>query len=665
MSNVNVAVQRTTLPTSTGTHDVTISGFGTPKAAIFIYYRDTGTAGTANKQNVEQGYGFTDGTNDFAAYTDWLDGQANGWHQGKRSQSASHCVILDRTNANNCTFNSWITDGVRLNVTNGSSLSGCHVDVVLFGGSDLSAAAGYYETPGGVGNTRTISGLSFQPNLVFGTCAGINNANNMDWSVLSFGCAHDNGTTIDHAVIARGAKNNTDNLGWVQDNDGFIAQAFTQGGANWVHKITSITSDGFVVTESDASSYSSVNYGGSGGNDDAGYLALDIGSLNAKLTPSYGTPNSTGLDTITTTFTPQALIGMTTRHTSPSNLSSTDTFYAESWGNVIIDANQSFYNQNIVDRNTSTSVTGTYRSSGTALSLYVWADTTTNTALDVTVYAEADFDSFSSTGTVLDYSTADASNSAYGWVLQIEEGAAGPQEVAGEAFGTAGSSGAPTAILMISSEAFGSAASSGDPEAITSVASSVMGAASSSGNPTAGAKVCASCQCIPTVRSSSTQSAVTVVAAGAYGTAGSSGAGAPVTSIESSVIGAAGSLGTPGFGGSRWIIPSKVFGSATSSGAGTAGLAALVSGSVMGMAGSTGNPSYQGGTVNLNLDLTLPSILSKAQVVVPSNFANILNTLGSVRQYAKSAKGISAQHPRTYKVPKGSRVYRVENYPLD
>lgn len=421
MSDVNVAVQRTTLPTSTGTHDITVSGFGTPKAAIFIYYRDTGTAGTANKQNTEQGYGFTDGTNDFAAFSDWLDGQANGYHQGKRSQSASHCVILDRTNANNCTFNSWITDGVRLNVTNGSSLSGCHVDVVLFGGSDLSAAVGYYECPGGIGNMRTISGLSFQPNLVFGTTAGINNSNNQNNSMLSFGCAHDNGTSVDHAVIARGALTTTDNLGWVQDNDGFIAQAFTQGGANWVHKITSITSDGFVVTESDASSYSSANYGGSGGNDDAGYLALDIGTLNAKLTPSYGTPTSTGLDTITTTFTPQALIGMTTRHTSSSNLSSTDTYHAESWGNVIIDASQSFYNQNIADRNTSTSVAGTYRSSGTALSLYVWADVTTNTALDVTVYAEADFDSFSATGTVLDYSTANASNSAYGWMLQIEE----------------------------------------------------------------------------------------------------------------------------------------------------------------------------------------------------------------------------------------------------
>ena len=31
MSNVNVAVQRTTLPTSTGTHDITVSGFGTPR----------------------------------------------------------------------------------------------------------------------------------------------------------------------------------------------------------------------------------------------------------------------------------------------------------------------------------------------------------------------------------------------------------------------------------------------------------------------------------------------------------------------------------------------------------------------------------------------------------------------------------------------------------
>ena len=44
MSDVKIAVQRTTLPTSTGTHDITVSGFGTPKAAIFVFFRDTGTA---------------------------------------------------------------------------------------------------------------------------------------------------------------------------------------------------------------------------------------------------------------------------------------------------------------------------------------------------------------------------------------------------------------------------------------------------------------------------------------------------------------------------------------------------------------------------------------------------------------------------------------------
>lgn len=432
MSDVNVAVQRTTLPTSTGTHDITVSGFGTPKAAIFIYYRDTGTAGTASRQNVEHGYGFTDGTDDFAAYADYLDGQTGGKHQGKRSQSPSHCVIMNRTNSANCTFDSWITDGVRLNVTNGSSLSGCHVDVVLFGGSDLNAAVGYYETPGGVGSTQNISGLSFRPNLVFGTSAGINNGNNVDWSILSFGCAHDTGATdiegdpiIDHAVIARGAKDDTDDLAWVQDNDAFVAQAWTSSGYNWLNKITSITNDGFVVTELDYSSYSQANYGGSGGNDHAGYLALDIGTLNAKLTPSYGTANSTGLDTITTTFTPQVLIGMTTRNTSSSNMSEKDTWHAESWGNVIADGDRSFYHQNVVNQGQGSqsynSVTGIYRSSGTSESLHVWADTTLNNNLDVTVYAEADFDSFSSTGTVLDYTTAYASVSAYGWMLQIEE----------------------------------------------------------------------------------------------------------------------------------------------------------------------------------------------------------------------------------------------------
>ena len=652
MSNVNVAVQRTTLPTSTGTHDVTISGFGTPKAAIFIYYRDTGTAGTPSEQDAHVGYGFTDGSNEYATYCDWKEGGST--HSSQRAQQGI-CAILDESAANKAEFNSWITDGVRLDVTNGSSLAGCHLDVIFFTGDDLSAAAGNMLVPGTTNQTRSVTGLSFQPNLVFFSTAGIGTATSEIKAVQSFGCAYDDGTTITQAYQSRGNMHNTKNLAFMRGGNGVCGQAFTTG-TRWRQELTSFQSDGFTLTEQV----------GNAGSDVMGYLALSIGTVAAKIDSAYGTPTSTGNDTITTTFTPQFMLGVFSKEQTTSNISVNDSFSAEPFGHALIDGTQAIYNQIQIDNDNI--APASFRSSGTTKALRLFSDATGNATFNDQLLAEATFGSFSATGTVLNYTTVAGGGSGqryYGWTLQIEEGAAGLQEVAGEAFGTAGSSGAPTAILMISSEAFGSASSSGDPEPITSVASSVMGAASSSGNPTAGAKVCASCQCIPTVRSSSTQSAVTVVAAGAYGTAGSSGAGAPVTSIESSVIGAAGSLGTPGFGGSRWIIPSKVFGSAASSGGGTAGLAALVSGSAMGMAGSTGNPSYQGGTVNLNLDLTLPSILSKAQVVVPSNFANILNTLGSVRQYAKSAKGISAQHPRTYKVPKGSRVYRVENYPLD
>lgn len=420
MADVSIGVQRTTLPTSsTTTHDVTVSGIGTPSAAIFIFYRDTGTAGNANQQDCVMGYGFTDGSNHFSSYADWDDNASS--HDGARAQSTSYVAMLDHYGSNNVAFGSWITDGVRLNVTNTSGLTGCHVDLILFAGDDVDAAVGYFQVPGSTGSTRTISSLSFQPKLIFATTSGIANATNQSQSVISWGVAHDTGSGIEQSVLGRGAANNTRNLAGVRRNDGIATQPFTQSTA-WRQEVTSFTSDGFVVTERDNNA----------GSDDVGYLCLALGDAGIKLNDAYGTPTATGTDTVgTTTFTPQFFMSSISRDTNSSHdTSSTNTNAGEVISNTLIDELQSLFNQTQVDRaNSSTTVTAAYRSSSTTEALNLFTDKTVNNSFDEDTLAVADFDSFSATGTVLDYTTVSGGGSSqryYGWTLQIEEGDSAP-----------------------------------------------------------------------------------------------------------------------------------------------------------------------------------------------------------------------------------------------
>ena len=534
MADVSVVVQRTTLPTSTGTHDVTVSGLGTAKAAIFIFYKDTGSAGTANQQDAVCGYGFTDGTNHYSVYGDWLNGTSS--HNGERAQSTSYVALLEETAANNAAFNSWITDGVRLDVTNGSSIAGCHLDVVLFSGGDVNAAAGNFAVPGSSGSTRSVTGLSFAPNLVFAATAGIPTGTNQSHSVVSFGCAHDSAGGIVQSVLSRGAANNTKNLGVVRRNDGFCAQAFTQG-TPWRQEVTSFNADGFTVTERDSNA----------GSDDVGFLAVDLGSHGVVLEPNYGTPTSTGTDTISSSFTPGFLLGVFSRRTSSANLTSTNSNDGEVIGHSLIDKSQSIYSQTQVDRgNSSTTVCAAYRSTGTTQSLRLFTDKTVNNVFDDNLLSQATFDSFSASGTVFDYSSVSGGGSGqsyYGWVLQIEEGVTTvPLDVdiegtarsqgtpsltrtaaseiegtvrsqgtpsltrtaASEVEGTVRSQGTPSLTRTAASEIEGTARSQGAPSLTRTAETSIEGTARSSGTPVAGQTVCASCQCVLTARSQGT-----------------------------------------------------------------------------------------------------------------------------------------------------------------
>jgi hypothetical protein len=126
MAGVKAGIQRATVSSATGLFDITIAGFGTPKAAIFLYYRDTGAAGSPNRQDIYMGYGFTDGVGQHASMASWNNNAASS--AGRRAQSGSKVAILEQSGANDVAFSSWITDGVRLAVNNGGALTGCRVE---------------------------------------------------------------------------------------------------------------------------------------------------------------------------------------------------------------------------------------------------------------------------------------------------------------------------------------------------------------------------------------------------------------------------------------------------------------------------------------------------------------------------------------------------------
>ena len=678
MPSVNIAVQRTTLPTSTGTHDVTVSGFGTPKAAIFTYYRDTGSAGSLNQQDAIVGYGFTDGTNQFSSYADWVPGASD--HSGERAQSGSYVAILEETAANNAAFSSWVTDGVRLSVTNGSSLSGCHLDVILISGDDVSAAAGSFAVPGSVGSPRSVTGLSFQPNLVFFTSAGIPNGVNQANSVISWGCAHDNGTSIDQAFVSRGAASNTDNLGWMQRNDGVCGQAYTSN-ADWRQESTSFNADGLTVTERDHDA----------GSDDIGYLALSIGStINAKLTSSYGTPTSTGTDTITTTWTPQFMLGVFGRHTSSSNLSNTNSNYAEVIGNVITDGSQTFYNQTQVDRgNSTTTVNVTYRSTGTSKAMRLFTDKTVNNVFDDTLLAEAEFDSFSSTGSVLDYTTVSggaAGERYYGWVLQVEAGETPPQTISLTAFANAYSSGEPSVDTLVESESLAIASSSGDASIAVLLDNTVFATASSSGGPASTlAAVCASCQTVGKIRSSGNPSSAPTVITSAdiLGTASSGG----VTTVRKFyfsielLFAKATSVSFPSNTSPKAADPQNVFAAATTSGSLTQISPQWISVNCSAIASSSGTPStstfissdilasaFSAGLADVEFNglsavQVLPSVGHSASVKTTVATCSISSLLASVRQ--SPSVGALRSPGRVFDIEEERRTYTAQAYPLD
>ena len=112
--NLKTAIIHGVEPSSTGTVDYTVSGFGTPVAALMIG-SFCSSLDSLDRHSVLS-YGFTDGLLSRCSYFAARDGDAN-----THSRGGSRDTLFCRVSSYGvdpqavADFNSWITDGIQLN----------------------------------------------------------------------------------------------------------------------------------------------------------------------------------------------------------------------------------------------------------------------------------------------------------------------------------------------------------------------------------------------------------------------------------------------------------------------------------------------------------------------------------------------------------------------
>lgn len=167
------------------TQDFTISGFGTPKAALFIVTSAITDATSADHARFS--VGFTDGTDEACVAV--LSFDAGLVADTKRVGFFDGTVINHLTAVCKASFDSFITDGVRINWST-LPTEAFFVTVILFGGSSLSAKVVKATLGGSDGNTASPT-IGFQADQLI---------------TLTYGCesGHFDGTVLDDLMLCVG-----------------------------------------------------------------------------------------------------------------------------------------------------------------------------------------------------------------------------------------------------------------------------------------------------------------------------------------------------------------------------------------------------------------------------------------------------------------------------
>jgi len=256
------------------TVDITSSGFGTPKVAIF-WSAGTTASGVNSAIDSRMSFGFTNGTDSFVTccYDEHSVGTTNSQSRASDNYDGLNRVVMhiDETSTIGvATFDSWITDGVRIRMEEGFS-SAFYVTALLLGDTagEISNSHIGTETIPATESTPVIDVTSpgFQPELIIAAHGPISASNvNEDHAQIGVTFGERDGTSLLAQSVSHYSHHNVDTSEVAQYSDSLdTAHLLDNSGIASSPQFFSFDSQGFSLRQLKS---------GGGTSFDLGYLAL-------------------------------------------------------------------------------------------------------------------------------------------------------------------------------------------------------------------------------------------------------------------------------------------------------------------------------------------------------------------------------------------------------
>lgn len=470
--NTKIAIIHANEPSSTGTVDYTESGFGTPVAAI-ILGSAVETLDSKGTTAATSSIGFTDGTNEKSSSFASKNGESTS--RCRRSSANAFYIRNDKNYASSidavAEFDSWITDGIRLDWTTADSGFQPEITVILIGGTGVTAEAGQLTPNGTVGNTTQVSGLSNEPEVVLflGNCRTFDTVGSIGNSIvgeMGFGIFADVDSSFKQGAVSISHDHNSGSAyaAVITRNDRcWTCVNGRDGNIECALEVTAKTSSSFTVTTRDSNNTSPV-----------AYLSLNLNGDVFDLVQQQ-LSNSTGTQDFSSSDVSSPLIALLAASTADGT-NSIDTRDACMSVGIDMDgaSNPSCHSAGM-DHNLATTQCFSIVSNAKTL----WTDDYGGNEEKI-----ADTSAWGSGKYTINYSTNDGTTQ-YGFALLIGDSglAISPNGIAsGEAFGS------PSIGMGIEPSSIGSAEAFGNPTLVQEQFLSLNGIASSEafGNPSIG-----------------------------------------------------------------------------------------------------------------------------------------------------------------------------------
>lgn len=279
--------------TGTGTQDITTSKMGglTPVAALFTW--NYATADGTAADHYHMGMGAATGAT--VRWAIMSIGQHNVASADTQSYAtASYCVIFgdptslptDETENGAADFDSFITNGVRIDWGSNPPSAAYLLTVTLIAGTDVAnVKAGYWDDLGDtVDSTADVNTVGFNPELLW---TGITNISALDTATansgIGIGFAERAGKQISVCQTSLDAANDGDPKMYIREDAGIVWIDPTAA-LDWYGEFGSFDSSGFSVTTRNAGANNQILF----------YLAVDFGRSVVIDVNYLVTPTATG-----------------------------------------------------------------------------------------------------------------------------------------------------------------------------------------------------------------------------------------------------------------------------------------------------------------------------------------------------------------------------------